>query len=96
MCSDTESLKSIINCIVDDLFVGSLVKFIIGLTAILFLWGVLKFIKNAGDEKARTEGKELMLWGIIGFFVIFAIWSIVGVVSGSFFNSSSSVSLPQL
>ncbi|TSC61310.1 MAG: hypothetical protein G01um1014107_38 [Parcubacteria group bacterium Gr01-1014_107] len=57
---------------------------IIGLTFIVFLWGMSVFILNAGSEQRREDGKKLMLWGIIGLFVMFSIWAIVAVVTGTF------------
>ena len=48
-----------------------------GLALLVFFWGVVKFIFNAGDEEKRREGKKFMLWGIIALFVVVSIWGIV-------------------
>jgi len=49
-----------------------------------FFWGLVKFIWNAGDEKNLADGKQLMLWGMVGIFVIVSLWAIVGFIQVSF------------
>ena len=44
---------------------------------IYFFWGVGQFILNSGEQKARDEGKQKMLWGIIALFVIMSIYGIL-------------------
>lgn len=57
-----------------------LVPLIFSIAFIVFLWGVAQFfIISAGDEKKREEGKKFLLWGIIGFFVMFSVWGIVNL-----------------
>ncbi len=48
---------------------------------ILFLLGVLNLIKNDGD---REKAKEHILWAVVGFFVMGAIWGLVNVVQRTF------------
>ncbi len=57
----------------------------------LFVYGLAKYlILSGGDEEARAKGKSLMIWGVVAFFLISAIWGIAvffqnlfGVESGS-------------
>ncbi|OGG71324.1 hypothetical protein A3A35_03470 [Candidatus Kaiserbacteria bacterium RIFCSPLOWO2_01_FULL_51_21] len=60
---------------------------IIGLAFVAFFWGLAKFIMNADDETARSEGKRFMIWGIIALFVIISIMAILGVLNNTFFGS---------
>ena len=44
---------------------------------IVFLWGAFEtFILGAQEEETKTRGKNLMLWGLIGFFVMISIWGL--------------------
>jgi len=54
---------------------------IAGLALLAFFWGLAKFIFSAGDEEKRSEGKKIMIWGIIALFVMVSIWGIVIFVS---------------
>lgn len=51
---------------------------------VVFVWGVFQFIAHAGDEKARTEGKSAILWGIVGLVIIFGAYGIINVALGTF------------
>jgi hypothetical protein len=48
-----------------------------GIALLVFLRGLAKFIRNSGDEGSHEDGKNLMLWGVIALFVLFALWGIV-------------------
>ena len=51
---------------------------------IVFLWGAFKtFILGANSEEVQTNGKNLMLWGLIGFFVMVSIWGLVNILTGT-------------
>jgi len=58
---------------------------------IVFLWGAFTtFILGATAEDAKEKGKSLMLYGLIGFFVMVSIWGLVNILTGTvgFGNSS--------
>jgi len=63
---------------------GSLVNILLGvvtsLAFLVFLWGLVIFIKDAANEEKRNEGKKLMFWGIIALFVLVSIWGIVAFI----------------
>ena len=48
-----------------------------GIGMLVFFWGLAKFIRNAGDVKNHQDGKNLMIWGVIGFFVMVTVWGLV-------------------
>jgi hypothetical protein len=72
--------------------VGSLIKLalplVAGLALLFFLWGVVQFVFKADSDKAREEGKERMIWGVIALFVIVSTWGIVGLL-GRIFSVST-------
>jgi hypothetical protein len=49
-----------------------------------FFWGIGRFIGSAGDEKNLASGKQLMIWGIVGLFVMVSVWGIISFLTGSF------------
>ncbi len=57
---------------------------------IVFIWGVFQyFIQGGHDEEKRDTGKSLMLWGIIGFFIMVSVWGLVNILRGTFqFNNT--------
>lgn len=74
------------------------VPVIFALAFVVFIWGIfLYFIAGGHDEEKRGRGKQLMLWGILGFFVMVSVWGLVNILVGSvrLDNDSRSIPLPQ-
>ncbi len=63
---------------------GALIPLLFGIALIGFLWGVAITILQADNEEKRKEGRQIMIWGIIGLFVMTAVWGIVIVIGGTF------------
>ncbi len=68
-----------------------LVPVLFAVAFIVFLWGAFDtFILGANNEEVKEKGKNLMLWGLIGFFVMVSVWGLVNILTGtvSFGNST--------
>lgn len=58
-----------------------IVPLIFALAFLVFVWGVLKyFIFSGGDEGKRSEGRQFVLWGILGMVVLLSVWGFVNIV----------------
>ncbi len=53
---------------------------ILALALVFFLWGVAKFILNAGDPEEQSKGKSIMFWGLIALFVMVSVWGLVSFI----------------
>lgn len=51
---------------------------------VAFLWGVFEFIRQAGDETKRKEGRDAIFWGLIGLVIIFGAYGIINIALGTF------------
>jgi len=68
-----------------------LVPVLFAIAFIVFLWGAFDtFIVGANNTEVKEKGKNLMLWGLIGFFVMVSVWGLVNILTGtiSFGNSN--------
>lgn len=63
------------------------VPVLIGLAVLLFAYGVFRYIGAGGDEKRLSEGKQLVLWGVIALFVTVSFWGLVNLLLNTFFTS---------
>ena len=85
--------------------VGSLTGILSAITSILNLvfpvllavavfviaWGIFKFILNAGDEAARASGRSLILWGVVGVFLMLSIWGLVNILANTFTLNNTAI-----
>ncbi|MEK7107790.1 MAG: hypothetical protein AAB814_01285 [Patescibacteria group bacterium] len=58
----------------------NLIPILIGIGLVVFLWGVVRYITAGPDETKRTEARNLMVWGIIGLFVMVGVWGLVSLI----------------
>lgn len=46
-----------------------------------FVWGMVKyFFINGGEESSRNEGRQFILWGILGLALLFSVWGVVNIL----------------
>jgi len=50
----------------------------------VFLWGITKYIFKGDSEGEREKGKQFMIWGIVGLFVMFGVWGIIELLGNTF------------
>jgi hypothetical protein len=60
------------------------IEFAFIVALVVFLWGVMEFIRGATNEKKRSEGKDHMFWGLVGFLIMFGVWGIINLILGTF------------
>lgn len=51
---------------------------------IVFLWGVYEFVAHAGDETKRSQGRQAILWGLVGLVIIFGAYGIINLAARTF------------
>lgn len=61
--------------------INPVIEFAFIIAFVIFLWGVFEFIKNADDKDARKKGKDHMLWGIVGFVIMFGVFGIMKLLA---------------
>lgn len=77
------NFKDLINQTIIAGILRPLIPLLVGLAVVMFVYGVLIFMFSEGGEK-KEEGKQYMLWGIIGIFVMVSVWGLVSILVGVF------------
>lgn len=76
-------LSSVFCGFIDPAIHVVLIPAIFTISFIAFLWAVFYYaIAGEYDEFAREMAKGLMLWSIMAFLVMAAIWGVIEVVYG--------------
>jgi hypothetical protein len=71
-------LKKMINQILGTLNVFIVLLF--SIVTIYFIWGVITYVRAAGDEEAIKKGKQHMIWGIIGMAIMSGAFGIINII----------------
>lgn len=51
---------------------------------IIFFIGIIKYIANADNEASRKSGKDAILYGLVGLFIMFSVYGIINFILASF------------
>ena len=77
-------------------FIANIVQYIIqpiivllfALAVFMFVNGVILFFDIRGaDPKERDRGKKLLMWGVVGFFIMTFGMSIIAAITNTFCGS---------
>lgn len=65
-----------------DVIFTPIISLLIGASMIMFFWGLAHFILSE-DSTVKENGKRHMVWGVVGLFIIFAVWGIIAFIGDS-------------
>ena len=64
--------------------VNNVIPILLIVGTVVFLWGVILYLTAGADEEKRANARSLMIYGLVGLFVMVAVWGIVNVLVGFF------------
>lgn len=72
-----------------------LIPVLIAAALVVFFWGLVKYIRSPG--KGLSEGRNMMIAGILSLFIMVSIWGLVNLAQNAFgVSGSGSVQIPQV
>jgi len=83
--ADVSSLLKKIN----KVLINPFIVLLFALALVYFLYGVVEFIANAENSDKRTEGKSHMIWGVIGMFIMMAVFTIMQIIANTIGSSAT-------
>ena len=84
------SIGGIINKIIPVLF---------ALAILYFFWGIVTYIRSAGNPEEAAKGKSIMIYGIIAIFVMASVYGLVSWLQGTLGisgNNGTGITPPQV
>ncbi len=66
-----------------DVIINPIITLLIALAFVLFLWGSAQFVLNVSGTTEREKGKQHMLWGIIGLFIMFGVFGLLRILANT-------------
>lgn len=72
-------VDTVINNAIDAAEVGVQIGIVLAL--VVFGWGIIKFISAADNPKKIQDAKQIMLWGVIGIFILASLFGIVKFIN---------------
>lgn len=75
--SNISDIFLLVKCIL----AGMVIPMIFILAFLVFLWGVMQFIRKGDNQAKRQEGINFMWYGIVSLFVMTSVWGIVKIAT---------------
>ncbi|MBI2097651.1 MAG: hypothetical protein HYT46_01825 [Candidatus Vogelbacteria bacterium] len=60
--------------------VDPLISFLFVLGFLYFLYGVWELVRGSESEEARATGRQHILWGVVGMFIMISFWGIMNLI----------------
>ena len=79
MSSGTQILNNFITYLINP---AMLLLFALGF--FLFMWGVVEFIWALNQGEVKNDGKDHMIWGVIGMVIMASVYGIIGMIDRTF------------
>lgn len=57
---------------IKTMIIEPIISLLFVLATIVFIWGVIEMIRGADSEEARTTGKQHIIYGLLGLFIMVA------------------------
>lgn len=82
-----QPVQNLVNGIVREI-INPLIAILFTAAVVVFFWGLIQFIRS-NDADGKSSGKEHMIWGVVGIFIMLSAYAILKL-----FTSSFGISLP--
>ena len=63
--------------------VSNLVILVFAVAVVVFGWGIVKYLTAAGDATKLKSARGFLWWGVIGIFVLAALWGLLGFIGSA-------------
>ena len=69
---------------VDRLLINPLIIFMFSAAFLYFIYGALEFFINSASAGEKGTGKQHMLWGVVGMFLMISVFGIMKLIESTF------------
>ncbi len=65
---------------IDKVLINPVIFFMFAVALAYFLYGLTRYLVSPGNEEVHKKSKSVMLWGIIGLFIMTAVFGIMKII----------------
>ncbi len=69
---------------INSLILNPIITLAFVVALLVFFWGIAQFIRTETADKGREEGKKKILYGLLGMFIMFSAYGIIGLILDTF------------
>ncbi len=65
---------------INRVIINPLIVFLFALAVIYFIYGLVQYLLSPDNEEIRKNSKSHMIWGIVGLFIMIAVYGIMNIL----------------
>lgn len=78
----TNSLDTLLNKIY-KVIINPAITLLFVVAFVIFIWGVVEYLQKGDSDAGRKEGAQHILWGIVGMFIMVAVFAIMHIIANT-------------
>lgn len=79
MAAETLSIAKFLDD-VSTYILNPLITLVFAIAFLIFVYGIFQFINSETSDKARSQGKQKILWGLVGMTIMFSAYGIIRAI----------------
>ncbi len=69
-----------------DVIINPLIRLLFAVALVVFLWGIIEYIRGAGSSDSREQGTRHIIWGLVGLFIMVSVYGIITLFKNTIFG----------
>ena len=69
---------------INEIILNPIIFLLFAVALLIFFFGVFQFINSETTDAKRTAGKQKIMWGLVGMFIMISAYGIIGIILGTF------------
>ena len=69
---------------VNQVILFPLISLMMGVAFLIFLYGAFEYVRNADSQQGRIDGRNHLIWGIVGMLIMISAFAILNIAAGTF------------
>lgn len=65
---------------IDRVIINPIIFFLFALAMVYFLYGLVQYLMSPDNEELRQSSKSHMVWGVVGLFIMVAVFGIMRII----------------
>ena len=65
---------------INEVIVNPLIFIAISIAFVVFIWGIVDFLRNRNSPEERKKGFSHMIWGVIGLAIMISFKGIIAMI----------------
>lgn len=71
-----------------------IITFLVLVATVILIFGIVKYVGSGDDEDKVTQGRNLIIYGVIGLATIIMLWGLVRIVVDFVLDDTADLDIP--